>query len=184
MSFILLKEKFLYIVLLLSLSFSLSLTKRIHRPQPDISFKGEQLLYKGAAYTGIVVEQFPMAETQRESAYKNGLLHGLQEDFNTRNGQKLASRKYRAGEKVGIHRSWFEDGKRRSHHEYRDGHLEGESWEWHHSGHPSLFTKFENGKMLGKKMWREDGKIYMNYVFTENGVYGVPGTRLCFQIRQ
>ncbi len=170
-----------YFLILLFLA-SVACTKHATRPSPEVTFKGNDLLYKGQRFTGILEEHFPQIGTVRKTEYENGLQEGLEEEF-AQSGQIVARRHHHAGKKVGIHEGWFLDGKRRFHHEFKNGQMDGEVWEWYSSGAVSMFAKFENGKLLGKKMWRESGQIYMNYVFTEQGAFGVPGTSLCYQVR-
>lgn len=171
---------FLFLVLFLTCGC----TKKITRPSSGITFHNGDLLYQGKLFSGIVVENFEHVGTRRETEYKAGLPHGIQNEYFTHN-QKLASRReYRFGRNSGTHEGWFVGGERRFHYEYNNqGESEGDFWEWYSTGHPSLFARFKSGQLLGKKMWREDGKIYMNYVFANGQAVGTPGTKLCYQER-
>jgi hypothetical protein len=152
------------------------------RPSRDVTFEGNYLLYKGERFTGILEERFDQVGTSRRSHYRAGLLDGLEEEFFD-NGQRATSREYSAGLRVGVHQGWFADGHRRFYYEYQNGQNHGEAWEWYDSGALSMYGRFENGRLLGKKMWRETGQIYMNYVFSKRGTFGLPGTKLCYQVR-
>jgi hypothetical protein len=158
-------------------------TKRALRPSADVTFSGNYLLYKGEKFTGILTENFDATETTRETHYENGLENGEQIEY-LKGGQLLARRYYRDGHKDGIHEGWYRDGHRRFHYEYKNAKSDGEFWEWYDSGKVSLYAFFKDGELLGKKMWRESGQIYMNYVFNAQGARGLPGSRLCQQLRR
>ncbi|MGE4130874.1 MAG: toxin-antitoxin system YwqK family antitoxin [Bdellovibrionales bacterium] len=157
--------------------------KRIVRPGPEITFDRGRLLYQGDEFTGVVIENYENVGTTRETHYRKGLPDGVQVEHVIGGKMILAKRTFKNGENEGVHEGWFADGKRRFHYEYQDGKANGEFWEWHRSGHPSLFARFEKDNLIGKKRWREDGKIYMNYVFPKGQAVGLPGTKLCFQVR-
>lgn len=158
-------------------------TKEAVRPSPEVTYSGSYLLFKGEKFTGLLKEEFQQVGTVRKTRYSGGLPDGAEEEFYA-NGKMASRRLYREGIKVGVHEGWFPDGRRRFHQEFsEDGKLDGEIWEWYSSGAPALFAKYEKGRMLGKKMWREDGQIYMNYVFPAGKSAGLPGAKLCYQVR-
>jgi antitoxin component YwqK of YwqJK toxin-antitoxin module len=157
-------------------------TKTAHRPSSDVTYQGNYLLYKGDRFTGILEEKFEQVETVRKSRFKDGLQDGIEEEF-FKTGQLVARREYTNGVKNGIHEGWFNDGKKRFHHEFKNNQSHGEFWEWHNSGALAMYARFKDGQLLGKKMWRESGQIYMNYVFPNNQAIGIPGAKLCYQVR-
>jgi len=158
--------------------------KTITRPRKDITWHNGRLLYQGKKFDGMVLENFVHAGTRRETPYRYGRPHGIEREYTVPGRKLVAKRRYKNGEHAGTHEGWFPTGERRFHYEYNDkAEKHGEFWEWHRSGHPSSFIKFVNGVALGKKVWREDGKIYQNWVFEEGQAYGTPGTKLCFQLR-
>lgn len=152
------------------------------RPSEEVTFHGDYLLYRGKRFTGTLVEKFAHVGTTRYGHYQSGLQSGIEEEFFW-NGQIASRRSYSQGKKEGIHEGWFSNGNRRFHHEFQNNHPTGEAWEWYSSGTLALFARFEAGRLVGKKMWRETGQIYMNYVFPQNRAVGVPGSKLCYQIR-
>jgi antitoxin component YwqK of YwqJK toxin-antitoxin module len=156
--------------------------KRIQRPGPEVAMSGSYLMHRGKRFTGIVETYLEAVNVRRETPYRNGLIDGAEEEY-AANGQLVARRIYSANVKTGVHETWFEDGRRSSHIEYSKGEYDGESWEWHRSGALAMYARFEKGRCLGKKRWREDGSIYMNYVFPEGRAVGLPGAKLCLQVR-
>lgn len=157
-------------------------TQHATRPSPDVTYEGNFVLYKGRRFTGVLEEHFEQVETVRKTLYRDGLQDGVEQEIFS-NGQAAVRRQYSKGRKVGVHEGWFADGKRRFRHEYKDDQNDGEVWEWYNSGGLALYARFGNGRLLGKKMWRESGQIYMNYVFTKDHSVGLPGTKLCYQVR-
>ncbi|MCC2680137.1 MAG: hypothetical protein K0R29_2713 [Pseudobdellovibrio sp.] len=168
--------------LLLLILFS-SCTKVIQRPSEDITYKGDRLLYKGQPFSGIVKEVFALAEVTRETEYKNGIKDGVQKEIYA-NGKTASVGTFKNENKDGTFEGWYPSGKRRFHYEYKNGQYHGESWEWYESGPVYLFAKFSEGKAIGKKVWREDGKIFLNHVFPGQNVFGLPGAKLCYQVRK
>jgi antitoxin component YwqK of YwqJK toxin-antitoxin module len=173
------------ILFLLLLACAGCTAKKIERPSKEITFKNGKLLYRGGEFSGVVIERFPEVGTVRETHYRRGWAHGEQTEFTAEGHRVVARREFSYGHNSGVHEGWFPQGERRFHYEFDgEGKSHGDQWEWHASGHPSLFARFDHGRMIGKKMWREDGKIYMNWVFNTGGeAYGTPGTKLCFQLR-
>ena len=167
-------------VLLLMLS---ACNKRIVRPSVDVSFNNGKLIHQGRNFSGVVEENFVQTGTVRDTQYYKGVPHGEQLEYLPNSSQIVALRNFSGGKNSGVHKGWFADGHRRFHYEYKEGLPHGEFWEWHNSGHPSLFARFDKGVLIGKKMWREDGKIYMNFVFPQGKAVGVPGVKLCYQVR-
>jgi antitoxin component YwqK of YwqJK toxin-antitoxin module len=158
--------------------------RTIERPGPGISYEEVRLHYRGEIYTGIVRERFAATGTVRDTHYRNGRPDGEQREWVPATGRQVARLEYTAGEKTGVHEGWFLDGKRRFHYEYdAGGKPHGEFWEWHQNGRPSLFARFEHGRLLGKKVWRADGQIYLNQAFAPAKAFGLPGTQLCLQLR-
>ena len=172
--------KFLCLIFLFA--FTLGCTKHALRPSNEVTFKNDRLYFKGEIFTGVLEERFPQTGTTRFTHYRKGKPHGDEDEY-FEDGELASHREYANGKKVGVHEGWFPDGKRRFHQEFKKGLLDGETWEWFASGALAVYARFKDNKLLGKKMWRESGQIYMNYVFTANRSAGLPGTALCYQLR-
>ncbi|MCE9500366.1 MAG: membrane-binding protein, partial [Leptospira sp.] len=87
------------------------------------------------------------------------------------------------GKRVGIHKGWYENGNPRFWYEYKDGLSDGDHWEWHEEGNPYRYGKYIKDQNVGQKVWRKDGKIFSNYVYTKEKLYGVVGSKLCFKLK-
>lgn len=149
---------------------------------PALAYLGEHLLYHGRLFTGVLTTHIAAADVVRRTPYHNGLIDGVEEELYA-NGSLAARREYRAGKKVGVHRGWFPDGQRSYRYEYKNNQFHGDYWEWHASGALYSYARYDEGRPVGRKVWREDGTIYMNYVFADGAAYGMPGAKLCRQVR-
>ncbi|TGK62750.1 hypothetical protein EHQ27_05520 [Leptospira wolffii] len=149
---------------------------------PGLSRQGEFVFYQGQKFDGILEFRIEELATMRRTSYKNGLPHGTETDRHD-NGQILAEREFKEGKKSGIHRGWFPDGSKRFQNRFLDGKFHGDQWEWRPSGALYSYARFDRGEVIGKKMWRENGQIYMNFVLNGNRPFGMTGGKLCNQIR-
>jgi len=157
-------------------------TKTISNTSQDIGFKGHRLTFKGELYTGKMESKLDAVKVKIISKYKEGLLHG--EEIETyENGQVSAIRFYEEGKHVGVHRGWYPDGVERFRFEYKNGRKHGEFWDWTPKGNIYSYTKFNNDFLIGKKVWREDGQIYINLIADGNKIRGLKGSKLCRQVR-
>lgn len=149
---------------------------------PSLARYGEFLLYRGEKFNGILETRLDAVQVLRRTPYRNGLAHGTEiETYQT--GQEAASREYSNGKKEGLHLGYYEDGKRRFSYSYRNDEFDGDFWEWYPSGALYIYAKFEKGQAFGRKVWREDGQIYINAVYFNGQMYGLPGSKLCRQVR-
>lgn len=156
--------------------------RTVVRPNPAIAFRGLALTVNGRNYCGTIETKIEGPEITRRTRYRDGLPHGREEERFS-DGTIAAIREYDRGKKIGTHLSFYRGGQRRSHVEYEDGHFEGESWEWYASGALAGYARYEHGRGVGKKIWRENGEIYLNVVYPAGQPAGLPGSRLCAQVR-
>ena len=166
----------------LSLLLLCACEKRIELTDSKVTYEGSRLIYEGKSFSGTVIQKFAALAVTRETTYSEGEIDGEERDVYD-NGQTAALRHYEQGKKVGIHEGWYRDGKRRFHHEYADDRFHGEYWEWFQSGGVFTYARYEKGEAIGRKMWREDGTIYLNYVFPAGRAFCTPGAKLCRQVR-
>ncbi len=150
---------------------------------PEITIGLESVyFYRGERFTGIMKAIHPNGII-RLTNFKDGLEDGRAFDTFP-NGLLAAEYFYNKGKFVGVHRAWYESGKARFRYEYNEqGLAHGEHWEWHEEGNVFRYSRYENGVSIGTKVWRKDGKIYSNYAFTPERLYGVIGSKLCFKLK-
>ncbi|MCE9501601.1 MAG: hypothetical protein K8R21_14045 [Leptospira sp.] len=180
------RKRFFFAILPVSICFIFLSLNCDHRKIQDtdlkISSTNDILLYEGKKFSGIVESRMEAVNVTRHTPYSGGVLDGTEKEYYS-NGLLSAERFYSNGKKVGIHRGWYADGKDRFWYEYDNGQLHGNLWEWHSSGPLITFARFDRGRLIGKKIWRIDGQIYANFVIQENRVVGLPGSKLCLQVR-
>lgn len=149
---------------------------------PEISLGLESTyFYKGQKFSGKMKSIHPNG-TIRITSFLNGLEDGPTIDIFP-DGQRSAEYFYKQGKRTGIHRGWYENGKARFQYSYQDDLAVGDHWEWHEDGKVYRYAKFENGINVGTKVWRKDGKIYSNYTYSPERLYGVIGSKLCFKLK-
>lgn len=168
--------------LILTLAFAGACAAEVQSDEARLAYLGEHLVHDGRLFNGVLITRIPAADVVRRTPYRNGLIDGVEEERYA-NGSLAALREYRAGRKTGVHRGWFPDGRRSYRYEYSENQFHGDYWEWHASGALYTYARYDQGRPIGRKVWREDGTIYMNYVFAAGAAYGLPGAKLCRQVR-
>ncbi|MCG6144560.1 toxin-antitoxin system YwqK family antitoxin [Leptospira bandrabouensis] len=174
-----LRTIFLFFVLITSL---VHCGEVVMDQDPDLSLGLESIYYyKGQKFSGKMKSIHPNG-TVRITTFLNGLEDGLTSDTYP-NGQISAEYFYKQGKRIGTHRGWYEDGKARFQFSYIDDLADGDHWEWYESGKVFRYAKFNKGLNVGTKVWRKDGKIYSNYTYSPERLYGVVGSKLCFKLK-
>ncbi|MEQ9366325.1 MAG: hypothetical protein RIF32_18945 [Leptospirales bacterium] len=146
---------------------------------PRISREAGKLLLLGEPFTGVLRQSIPAVAEKHRTPYADGLKDGVAVAHHD-SGRLIATRSYVAGQKHGVHRTWYNDGTDKSYAEFdRDRYIR-ESLGWHPNGRPSEFKKYtDEGVVLAVKRWRDNGLIYMNLVLQEGQGIGVPGSKVC-----
>ena len=128
-----------------------------------------------------------------ETRYSNGQLKSLQTFFSGKeegwsysfypNGKKESQRFYVLGEKDSIHLGWWNNGNRRFEYHFNKGNYDGDYKEWYVSGKPLKYIVYKNGEEVYGKGWRENGKLFMNYVMKDKRRYGLMNSQLCYSLK-
>jgi antitoxin component YwqK of YwqJK toxin-antitoxin module len=93
----------------------------------------QRFLYRGALFTGELVETDPAGTVIALTTIRNGIAHGPD-------------------------RGWYPDGTLRSEIEVVDGRAVGTSREWHPNGRPAEERDFdEHGRLIAVRSWAADG---------------------------
>jgi antitoxin component YwqK of YwqJK toxin-antitoxin module len=79
------------------------------------------------------------------------------------------TRSYRPWCEDGVHRSYFENGARRSEITYRLGKRQGPSLSWWQDGKPETVAEYADDKLTRAKAWDKDGKLVANDEFEADG---------------
>jgi antitoxin component YwqK of YwqJK toxin-antitoxin module len=155
---------------------------KVHdRQDKKFSLSAAKLLYSGKPYSGHVRDFFPSGKLRSVTVYEDGLKHGYQKIW-YENGNIQEIRYFQLGIKTGTHRGWHRNGQVRFLSEFSDGKFTGESYSWYDNGHVASYAVYRGANQLAFKKWRENGKIYINYVRDGNEQVGLYGGRLCIKV--
>jgi antitoxin component YwqK of YwqJK toxin-antitoxin module len=69
----------------------------------------------------------------------------------------------------GLHRSFFEDGQRRSESNYHFGKLHGSSRTWWPDGKPASVEEYADGTRTKSQRWNESGKLLADEEYEADG---------------
>lgn len=130
----------------------------------DKPFGGERTFYNGS--------------TKKVGNYLEGKLHGKFQYFFS-SGQLKKDMYYEHGIPLGTHQEFYENGTKKKLVELKEGKHHGDYIEWYKSGQIYAYAKYVNGKEIGYKKWRPNGRIYTNVVIKEGRNIGLPGGKLC-----
>lgn len=155
---------------------------RVPAFDPDITRSNGAVLYRGAPFSGVLIELDVVSGVRSESEYDSGKLDGMRREFYA-DGALASERSFRSGGKVGVHRGWFPDGRLRFLYEFESDRHHGRFVEWHPGGRIARYARYQHGAELGARIWRADGKIYANYIYTPERKIGLTGGRLCDPVR-
>ena len=109
---------------------------------------------------------------------KNGYINGIQEGTSLswfENGTMNSKRFYVNGEKDGTHYGWYSDGSKRFEYNFTNGVNTGIHYEWYQNGSIAKKTVYKNGIEEQVQAWRDNGKLYINYV--------VNNSHLCYTLK-
>ncbi|MDF3820499.1 hypothetical protein P3G55_11335 [Leptospira sp. 96542] len=152
---------------------------------PRLVTKPNNLLYfEEIPFTGVLVTEDKNLLITHQTEYQKGIPHGKYTAKHSINGIVLEERSFYYGQKDGLHKSYFPNGKLRLLSEYKNGQYQNERFEYYEDGTPSLYAKYyESGMVKQTKQWNRKGQIYSNQVYTEEGdVFGKPGSKNCLPI--
>ena len=151
----------------------------IRNTDPRLSIETDVYLFMGRPFTGMMRQHLPAVGETWLTPYRDALKEGLEVATHD-NGQVLSRGAYVAGEKHGVHRTWFTNGNDKTYAEFNHGKYVNESWSWHSNGLVADYEKYTaDGRALAVKRWRSNGLIYMNLVFQNEAPLGMPGSKVC-----
>ena len=172
------------------------------------NFLKDSHAYRSAVYKNLTVEENAQGLELRNGIYyyngelfsgyltahyKNGVLSekrnysaGKQEGFSFtwfENGVMQDKRFYVNGEKDDTHYGWYNDGSKRFEYNFDNGMNNGVSTEWYNSGQVAKKTVYVNGNEESVQAWRDNGKLYINYVVRDGVIYGMNNSHLCYTLK-
>ena len=138
--------------------------------------------YKDALLSGDIISHYTGGEINEKSSY----ISGKQEGYSFvwfENGTMQSKRYYVNGEKHGTHYGWYADGSNRFEYNFDNGINSGTSTEWYNSGQIAKKTVYANGNEESVRAWRDNGKLYINYVVRDGVIYGMNNSHLCYTLK-
>ena len=140
------------------------------------------VLYSGdKLFTGKLTDFYPNKILKSSAGFVNGKEQGLSETF-YEDGEKETARFYTAGEKDSVNTGWWPGGTKKFEYHFNKGNYNGAFREWYMNGAIAREIMYDNGKEQSGKEWRENGKLYTNFVWKGNRRYGVVNSNLCYGV--
>ncbi len=151
----------------------------ISNMDPRITHESGKVFLLGEPFTGVLRQSIPAVGEKHVTPYRRGVKHGVAVAYHD-SGQMIATRSYVAGEKHGVHRTWYNDGADKSYAKFERDRYVKESLGWHRNGRPAVYTRYSpTGETIVFKKWRANGLIYTNLVLKDGVEFGLPGSKVC-----
>ena len=138
--------------------------------------------FHGNLFSGYLVAYYSNGSLKEKSGYANGKLSGKSLTWFP-NGNLETERYYKNGEKDSINTGWYENGQKRFEFHFKNGLYNGINKEWYESGAMLSQVTYNMGKEVKAKQWRENGKLFTNYVVKDGIIYGLNNSNLCYSIK-
>jgi len=139
-------------------------------------------LYKGQPFSGTIIAWYPSHQLQSSQSFYNGKEEGWLVTFYP-NGVRERKRYFHAGEKDSVSYGWWDNGNLRFEYHFAHGNYNGDFKEWYYSGKPLQYIVYNNGTDMSGKGWRENGKLYMNFINKNGRRYGLMNAQPCYSLR-
>ena len=138
-------------------------------------------LHGKEAFNGTLESRYPNGQVAGRDMYSGGKQHGSSETFYD-NGKPQTKRWYVQGEKDSAHVGWWPNGNLKFRYHFRQGQYQGLFSEWYESGKSLQEIVYDEGREISGKGWRENGKLYMNYVMNNGRRYGLSNANPCYSL--
>ncbi|MEO8770872.1 MAG: hypothetical protein ABI402_12320 [Ferruginibacter sp.] len=142
------------------------------------------LFYKDQQrFSGALKEAWPNGKLKSIEHFLDGKHEELSETF-YEDGKKESTRWYSNGEKDSVHTGWWWNGNKKYEYHFKNADYNGMFTEWYESGKMIQQVMYEKGEELYGKGWRENGKLYMNFVMKDGRRYGMNNSNLCYGLKK
>lgn len=148
------------------------------------NFANGILMVRNKPFSGVAVTHFDSSKQIASiQSFFNGKEEGWLYTFYA-NGKKESQRYFVNGEKDSVHTGWWDNGNIRFEYHFKKGNYDGLFKEWYqYSGKLLKEIVYENGNDISGKGWRENGKLYMNFVNKNGRRYGLQNAQPCYSIK-
>lgn len=137
----------------------------------------------GMAFSGMLFRKYEnSSDTEFVSHYTNGLEDGEWKKFYP--GNKLREQRFfDHGMKVGVMRSWWENGQLQMLYHFAQDEYEGSCSEWNPQGVLVRELNYHRGHEEGsQRQWYDNGTVRSNYVVKNGRRFGLLGTKNCVNV--
>jgi antitoxin component YwqK of YwqJK toxin-antitoxin module len=155
---------------------------RIENTDNLLHFDKGVYYYGQESFSGIIIERYANGNIKRSGNYLSGKEEGWQTMYYN-SGAISEKRYYRLGEKDSVHTGWWDNGHLRFEYHFSHGAYEGDFKEWYTTGQPYKHIHYVKGTDDQGIGWRENGKLYMNYIMRDGRRYGVVNPNLCYTVK-
>lgn len=156
----------------------------LFKENKQLQLKNGVLFYKSIPFNGTIKSYDEVNQTNNVSNYFEGRKEGEERKYFL-NDSLSEIRFYKKGLKVGIHKSWWIDGKQKFEYPYNDkGMYHGTMKEWYSNGQLVKEFNYLNGKESGtQRMWQSNGNIRANYTVVNGERFGLIGLKKCYTVK-
>jgi antitoxin component YwqK of YwqJK toxin-antitoxin module len=138
--------------------------------------------FHDSLFSGRIEEKYISGQQKSIGSFYHGKEEGCSFSFYP-DGKRESVRSYDNGEKCGTHTGWWNNDKTRFEYHFTKGNYDGDYFEWYTSGKLLKHIIYKNGEELSGKGWRENGKLFMNYVMKDKRRYGLMNAQLCYSLK-
>lgn len=146
---------------------------------PHFSFANGFLYFNKILYTGSTLERYPNGKIKKDVVYLDGKENGAARTFYEK-GERETERFYTHGEKDSIHKGWWPGGRSKFEYNFKSGNYNGYFTEWYENGQINQQIIYADGKEISGRGWRENGRLYMNFIWRGNRRYGLVNPNMCY----
>lgn len=135
-------------------------------------------------YTGIVyLLNADNIDTAECICYKAGKPHGLWKIYHSNHLIKSLPT-FDEGKKTSDYYTWWENGTKQIHYQFKNDEYEGICKEWNSKGPLIKEMNYKKGHEDGsQKLWFDNGKVKANYIIKNGRRFGLLGTKNCVNVK-
>lgn len=148
---------------------------------PGLTIHNGVCYYRDKLFNGILQDLHENGALKSVIHYNDGRKNGEESTYYP-DGNKETWRWFIKGEKDSVHRGWWPNGQLKFEYHFTKGNYNGLFSEWYQGGQPLKKIVYKNGEELGATGWRENGKLYMNYIMKDGRRYGIANANLCYNL--
>lgn len=147
-----------------------------------LHFINGKYFFHTSPLSGTITEHFADGKISHTTSWLAGKEEGWEHIYFS-DGKLSDERYYHNGEKDSTHAGWWQNGNKRFLYHFNNGMYNGAFSEWYEEGQTSKIIYYTNGNDDSGKAWRQNGKLYMNFVVKDGRRYGLNNSNLCYTLK-